>query len=182
MPRTPPVPGPGQRLSHQTHELVSYAEPKYSDEQMAVAVAAYSVAGSGVKARKLLEGLWGVGATLPTPHTIAVWVNAGVRPADETALETITRFDEARRKHLSFELFEHYQQSLIKRDLDSEKLFNVQGGYGIAAQTAKDAFQRPQGGALLDMRGATFIRNGDKPVPQWDHEVEAKEVDGNGDG
>jgi hypothetical protein len=65
----------------------------------------------------------------------------------------------------------------VSRNLDKEKLFNVVGAYKIAGDTVAQAFQRQQGsGTVMDMRGATFIRSGDKPIPAWDHEVEAKEV------
>jgi len=182
MPRTPPVPGPGQRLSHQTHELVSYAEPKYSAEQKAQAVAAYSVTNNAAQAVKVLEGLWGLGCQVPGAQAIRLWAGEGVK-ADETALDSITRWYEARRKVLAFEVFERSQQALVSRNLDKEKLFNVVGAYKIAGDTVAQAFQRQQGSStVMDMRGATFIRSGDKPIPQWDHEVEAKEVDGNGDG
>ena len=162
----------------ETGQLVS----AYTEPQKAQAIAAYSVTNSPVQAAKVLEGLWGLGCRVPSGQAIRAWAEEGVR-ADETALDSITRWYEARRKVLAFEVFERSQQALVSRNLDKEKLFNVVGAYKIAGDTVAQAFQRQQGSStVMDMRGATFIRSGDKPIPQWDHEVEAKEVDGNGDG
>jgi hypothetical protein len=149
----------------------------YTEPQKAQAVAAYSVTNSAAQAVKVLEGLWGIGSPIPSARAIREWTREGVR-ADETALDAITRWYEARRKVLAFEVFERSQEALVARNLDNEKLFNVVGAYKIAGEAVAQAFQRPQGSSTtLDMRGATFIRSSDKPIPAWDHEVEAKEIE-----
>ena len=177
--RTPPVPGPGQRLSHQTQELVPIVGPKYTVEQQAEAVTAYAVTNSPSRAHKLIEGLWGPGAVVPEPTTIRGWVEGGIAP-DEKSLDRLRRLYEVKRADLAMETFEKTQTALMGRDFTKEKLFNVIGAYKIAGETLAPALARPQGATVYNMPGAMFIR-GDKPVPKWDHEVEGKVIDGNGD-
>ena len=151
----------------------------YTEPQKAQAVAAYSVTNSAAQAVKVLEGLWGLGCQVPGDQAIRTWAKEGVRP-DETALDSIRKFYEARRVFISFGSYEKAHTAFMERELKDDKLFNLMGAVKLAGEDLAVALQRPQQSTTYNMPGAMFIRkDNSKPVPEWD--IQAKVIDGNGD-
>lgn len=154
----------------------------YTKRQKAQAVAAYCITDSCAEAQRVLRGLWGIGVDVPAESTIAAWSRDENIRLDPSALDDIKNFCEARFQWLAFKSYEKAEIALIERDLTVEKLFNVIGNKKIGADVLVMAQKRQPQSNTFNMTSPMFVQGGERPATKWDHEVEVKEIDGNGSG